>query len=212
MKKVLLVCLCFLFVFTACGKNDGINVDGKNVVLIEKIDSTDYYSFDIFDIKELLKDASVNVLKLKLVDSLPGEIVDEDVYTPYEFSIIDNFNDNEDFKLGDNIKIYIEGGLVSLKDYLPYMADGAVKEKYLSESSDYLSNNYFHMINKNQNFSFDKDDEFIVMFKNEGGKNKAIVGNGVMEIKSDKVINNKDAGEDFVLDELEDEIRNILKR
>lgn len=186
-----------------------------------KIASSSYaeadYAYNPYSIEDLLtkfyNPSDVEVMKVNF-DTKEDSIVTEDgsIYTPYGVTVEETYNLGTKYSVGDNIVINNTGGAVPLSEYKPFIEKSSWQDNLSKKSDEWLNTNYYSEAPLAQKQSIEAGDEFLVMTIDSDLGPKIIVGNGLMEISGDTLINNDDTTTDNLsLSKVLDQITNIYK-
>lgn len=178
--------------------------------------STAYdFIYDPYDITALMTEfnapADVEPLKVQLLEQGEGQVTaDGYVYTPYTVRVEQTYNPGSKFSSDQTIVINVGGGSVSLDKYEPFINKDEWKEKVASESAQWKSENYYRETGLAQDQSLDYGDSFFVLLTQDPVENSVEIGNGLMEINGDSLVNNDDVNSEMLsLTEIEGEINAI---
>lgn len=185
-------------------------IDNSKIAFSSQIEAD--FMYNPYNIEDLLgkfyKPEDVDVIEATF--NQQGEsILTEDgaVFTPYEVKVENVYNPNSSFKQGESITMYNTGGCVSIKDYEPFIQKVDWLNQLKNKSDSWLGSNYYCEPPFTQEQSIDAGDDFLVMSVKTDVGNEIVLGNGLMEIEGDTLINNDDTTDENL--PLDDTIRKI---
>ncbi len=134
---------------------------------------------------------------------------DGSLFTPYKVSVDKTYNPQSKINEGDEITIYNSGGCVTVADFQPFIQKEEWLEDIGKETTEWKNSNYYCEDSFAQTQDIGYGDSFLVMTVDTTLDNTVVLGNGLMEIEGNVLINNDDTSDENL--SLEDTRKQILQ-
>lgn len=172
------------------------------------------FLYNPYDIEDLLtkfnQPEDVEVMEVTFNTKDDTVLTDDgSLFTPYKVSVDKTYNPQSKINEGDEITIYNSGGCVTVADFQPFIQKEEWLEDIGKETTEWKNSNYYCEDSFAQTQDIGYGDSFLVMTVDTTLDNTVVLGNGLMEIEGNVLINNDDTSDENL--SLEDTRKQILQ-